>query len=46
VLDPVAFLLVGYGRISPWAAVVRGGGMAYGRRPWLGVRFKDLLFDP
>ncbi len=44
--DPVAFLLVGYGRISPWSAIVRGRALAYGRRPWLGFRFKELFHDP
>lgn len=44
--DPVAFLLVGYGRISPLRAVARGGALASGRRPWLAFRFKNLFFDP
>ena len=44
--DPVAFLLVGYGRISPWAAIARGQALAYGRRPWLGTRFKKLFVNP
>lgn len=44
--DPVAFMLVGYGRISPWAAIVRGRALAYGRRPWLGTRFKTLFVNP
>jgi hypothetical protein len=44
--DPVAFLLVGYGRISPWTAILRGQAVAYGRRPWLGTRFKTLFVNP
>ena len=44
--DPVAFMLVGYGRISPWAAILRGQAVAYGRRPWLGTRFKKLFVNP
>lgn len=44
--DPVAFLLVGYGRLSPWAALARGGAIAYGRRPWIALRFRDLFHDP
>ena len=44
--DPVAFMLVGYGRISPWAAILRGQALAYGRRPWLGTRFKKLFVNP
>jgi hypothetical protein len=44
--DPVAYVLVGYGRITPWAAVARGGAVAYGRRPWVGFRFKSFFHDP
>jgi hypothetical protein len=44
--DPLAFLLVGYGRMSPWAAVARGGALAYGRRPWLAFQFKQLFHNP
>ncbi len=44
--DPQSFLLVGYGRMTPWAAVARGGALAYGRRPWLAFRFKSMFHDP
>jgi uncharacterized protein (TIGR03083 family) len=44
--DPVAFLLVGYGRIGPWAAIARGRMAAGGRRPWLALRYRRLLVDP
>jgi len=44
--DPLTFLLVGYGRMSPWAAAARGTALAYGRRPWLAFRFKQLFHDP
>src|SRR4051794_31757676 len=43
VADPVAFLLVGYGRASQWGAVLRGKLIAYGRKPWLGFKFGSLL---
>ena len=45
--DPVTFLLVGYGRmpLGP-RALMRGGMLARGRRPWLGLRFKNLFFNP
>lgn len=43
---PVAFLLVGYGRITPLAAMAGGGAVAYGRRPWLGLRLRSLFHDP
>ncbi|MEU7055848.1 maleylpyruvate isomerase N-terminal domain-containing protein [Streptomyces sp. NPDC046197] len=41
--DPVAFLLVGYGRVGQWSQVLRGRLVAGGRRPWLGLRFGSLL---
>lgn len=44
--DPVALLLVGYGRMSQWRAVARGDLLAWGRRPWLGLRFKSLFVNP
>jgi len=44
--DPVTFLLVGYGRESQWPAALRGKLLAWGRRPWLGLRFGRLLLSP
>jgi hypothetical protein len=44
--DPVTLLLVAYGRMPVRRAVLRGGMLARGRRPWLGMRFKDLFFNP
>ena len=44
--DPVTFLLVIYGRMPLGRALLRGGMLAWGRRPWLGLRFKDLFFNP
>ena len=44
--DPVTFLLVAYGRMPLGRALLRGGMLAWGRRPWLGLRFKDLFFNP
>jgi uncharacterized protein (TIGR03083 family) len=44
--DPVTFLLVSYGRMPLGRALLRGGMLAWGRRPWLGLRFKDLFFNP
>ena len=44
--DPVTFLLVCYGRMPLGRALLRGGMLAWGRRPWLGLRFKDLFFNP
>ena len=44
--DPVTWLLVGYGRISQWGPIARGRLWAWGRKPWLGPRFKSLLHNP
>jgi uncharacterized protein (TIGR03083 family) len=44
--DPVTYLLVVYGRMSLGRALLRGGILATGRRPWLGLRFKNLFFNP
>ena len=44
--DPVALLLVGYGRTSQWGALLRGRMVAWGRRPWLGLRLGQVLRNP
>jgi uncharacterized protein (TIGR03083 family) len=44
--DPATFLLVSYGRMPLSRALLRGGMLAWGRRPWLGLRFKGLFFNP
>ena len=44
--DPVAFLLVGYGRLSQWGPIARGRLLAWGRKPWLGFKFTSLLKKP
>ena len=44
--DPVAFLLVSYGRESQWRPILRGRMTAWGRRPWRAFAFKDLLVNP
>ena len=44
--DPVTYLLVIYGRMPLSRALMRGGIRAWGRRPWLGLRFKNLFFNP
>lgn len=43
---PSAFLLVAWGRRSQWPAIARGQMLAWGRRPWLGVRLRSLLVNP
>jgi uncharacterized protein (TIGR03083 family) len=44
--NPVAYLLVCYGRMPLGRAWLRGGMLTWGRRPWLGLRFKDMFFNP
>jgi SCP-2 sterol transfer family len=44
--DPVTLLLVVYGRMPLSGALLRGGILAWGRRPWLGLRFKNMFFNP
>ncbi|HWG12845.1 MAG TPA: maleylpyruvate isomerase family mycothiol-dependent enzyme [Streptosporangiaceae bacterium] len=44
--DPVAFLLVGYGRISQWGPMLRGQLRAGGRKPWFGFKFNRLTVSP
>lgn len=41
-MSPAWSLLVGFGRVPVWRAVVRGQAMAYGRRPWAAARFAAL----
>jgi hypothetical protein len=41
--DPAAFLLVGYGRTGQWGQILRGRLLAGGRKPWLALRFANLL---
>lgn len=44
--DPVAFLLVGFGRTGQWGQIIRGKIIASGRKPWLGFGFGRLLVSP
>ena len=41
--DPTAFLLVGYGRVGQWSQALRGRLISGGRKPWLGLKFADML---
>jgi uncharacterized protein (TIGR03083 family) len=45
-LDPVAFLLVGYKRIGLTVPIITGRALAWGRRPWLALRFPGLFETP
>lgn len=42
-VDPAAFLLVVWGRRSQWRAIATGQLVAWGRRPWLGPRLRQLV---
>jgi uncharacterized protein (TIGR03083 family) len=43
---PAAFMLVSYGRISPLLPSLTGKILAYGRKPWLGLRLTTWLTNP
>jgi uncharacterized protein (TIGR03083 family) len=45
-VDPAAFLLVAWGRMSQWRAIPRGQLLAWGRRPWLGLKLRTYLKNP
>jgi uncharacterized protein (TIGR03083 family) len=44
--DPVAFLLLGYGRIPQWSPILRGKIRAGGRKPWMAMKFGTLFSSP
>lgn len=44
--DPVAGLLVGMGRISQNKPILTGKLFAWGRKPWLSMKFGSLLRNP
>ena len=44
--DPVAFLLVGFGRVGQWGQIARGRMVAGGRKPWLATKFGTLITGP
>ncbi len=44
--DPVAMMLVGYGRVSQWGPILRGRMVGWGRKPWLGLRLRRVLRSP
>jgi uncharacterized protein (TIGR03083 family) len=44
--DPVAMLLVSYGRRSQWRPILTTRMFAWGRRPWIGLRLMSYLVSP
>lgn len=45
-VDPAAFLLVAWGRVSQWGPMARGQLAAWGRRPWMGLKLRSLMRNP
>jgi len=45
-VEPAPFLLVAWGRQSQWSRIARGQLLAWGRRPWLGVKLRGLIRNP
>jgi SCP-2 sterol transfer family protein len=44
--DPVAFFMVFWDRQSQWNAIAKGQLIAWGRKPWPGLKFRSLLRNP
>lgn len=44
--DPAAMLNVMWGRRSQWDAIAKGQLLAWGRKPWLGPRFRLMMRNP
>jgi SCP-2 sterol transfer family len=44
--DPVALLLVIWARQNQWKAIAKGQLLAWGRKPWLGPRFRTVMRNP
>ena len=45
-VNPVDYLLIGYGRRNQWGPILTGRVLAYGRKPWLGLKFGKLFVSP
>ncbi len=44
--DPAAFFMVFWDRQSQWNAIAKGQLVAWGRKPWLGFKFRSLVRNP
>jgi uncharacterized protein (TIGR03083 family) len=44
--DPVALLMVAYGRKTQWMPALTGKMLAWGRKPWLGFKLTSYLVAP
>lgn len=45
-VDPTTFLLVAWGRLSQAEGIAKGQLLAWGRKPWLGLKLRSLLRNP
>ncbi len=45
-VDPASFLLVSFGRTSQWPPILKGKLLAYGRKPWMGLKLASLAKTP
>lgn len=45
-VDPEAFLLVAWNRITQWSAMPKGKLLAWGKKPWLGLQLRSWLRNP
>lgn len=45
-VDPLAYLLLAYGRTSPFTESLRGRVFAYGRRPWMLAKLPKVFRNP
>ncbi len=44
--DPAAFFMMFWDRQSQWNAIAKGQLVTWGRKPWLGLRFRSLIRNP
>ncbi len=44
--EPVALMLLGYGRINQWQAIGRAKMITWGTKPWLAFRFTSFFSNP
>jgi len=45
-VDPMAFLMVAWGRTGQWPPILKGKLVAYGPKPWLGLELRSMLKNP
>lgn len=45
-VDPAAFLAVAWARTGQWPPILKGKLLAYGRKPWLGLKLRGYIRNP